>query len=281
MSRQGATRPLDYFRRPSRDGTLSHGPSAHRRLFEPNADKPRKSVNPLSYRKLKLLTKDLFDDEPEPGTRILSPPNTRPITHDQLAVEAQDVYAGLVMVEAKCVEIDEKQSAATTRPLAKRPSRDGTLSQGPSTDKPRRSVNPLSCRKLKLPTKDLFDDEPEPGTRILSPLDTRSTSHDQLAVEVKAIYAGLVMVEAKCVEIDEKQSAAPQERKLNNEQWQALIVLHRQLLHEHHDFFLASGHPATYAILSSWLPNIPYQPDCGVAGFTRFWRFCGTVCLTH
>src|SRR5213078_2329412 len=32
--------------------------------------------------------------------------------------------------------------------------------------------------------------------------------------------------------------------KLNNEQWQALIALHRTLLHEHHDFFLASQHPS-------------------------------------
>ncbi|KAL2018448.1 hypothetical protein VTK56DRAFT_804 [Thermocarpiscus australiensis] len=31
---------------------------------------------------------------------------------------------------------------------------------------------------------------------------------------------------------------------LNNDQWQALIALHRTLLHEHHDFFLASQHPS-------------------------------------
>src|SRR5277367_4240705 len=32
--------------------------------------------------------------------------------------------------------------------------------------------------------------------------------------------------------------------KLSPEQWQALIALHRTLLHEHHDFFLASQHPS-------------------------------------
>ncbi|KAK4096003.1 hypothetical protein N658DRAFT_437027, partial [Parathielavia hyrcaniae] len=32
--------------------------------------------------------------------------------------------------------------------------------------------------------------------------------------------------------------------KFNNDQWQALIALHRTLLHEHHDFFLASQHPS-------------------------------------
>lgn len=31
---------------------------------------------------------------------------------------------------------------------------------------------------------------------------------------------------------------------LNVEQFQALIALHRTLLHEHHDFFLASQHPS-------------------------------------
>lgn len=50
------------------------------------------------------------------------------------------------------------------------------------------------------------------------------------------------MVEKKCVEIDQQQAATT--NKLTNEQWQALIALHRTLLHEHHDFFLASQHPS-------------------------------------
>src|SRR5271170_3783115 len=50
------------------------------------------------------------------------------------------------------------------------------------------------------------------------------------------------MVEKKCVEIDSQQASAT--NKLSNEQWQALIALHRTLLHEHHDFFLASQHPS-------------------------------------
>ena len=51
------------------------------------------------------------------------------------------------------------------------------------------------------------------------------------------------MVEKKCVEIDQQQAATT--NKLTNEQWQALIALHRTLLHEHHDFFLASQHPSS------------------------------------
>jgi hypothetical protein len=75
--------------------------------------------------------------------------------------------------------------------------------------------------------------------------ETRPISQEQLVAEVKGIYAGLVMVESKCIEVDNSQSAEDKSSvKLNNEQWQALIALHRTLLHEHHDFFLASQHPS-------------------------------------
>ena len=50
--------------------------------------------------------------------------------------------------------------------------------------------------------------EPE---MLLQP-DTRPISHAQLVVEVKGIYAGLVMVEAKCIDIDGRQSPAAQEK---------------------------------------------------------------------
>ena len=103
-------------------------------------------------------------------------------------------------------------------------------------------------------------DEPPEGVEaepvmLLQP-DTRPISHEQLVVEVKGIYAGLVMVEAKCIDIDERQSAAAQEKDpnkrvhLKNDQWQSLIALHKQLLHEHHDFFLASQHPSASPALS-------------------------------
>lgn len=69
---------------------------------------------------------------------------------------------------------------------------------------------------------------------LLQP-ETRPISHDQLVIEVKGIYAGLVMVEAKCIDIDEKQTAAAQEKdlskkvQLKNDQWQSLIALHKQV----------------------------------------------------
>ncbi|KAK7991526.1 hypothetical protein PG988_000320 [Apiospora saccharicola] len=79
-------------------------------------------------------------------------------------------------------------------------------------------------------------------------LKTRPIDHLQLVAEVKGIYAGLVMVESKCIEVDTAQKTQT-DAKLNNEQWQALIVLHRTLLHEHHDFFLASQHPTASSSL--------------------------------
>ncbi|KXJ94197.1 hypothetical protein Micbo1qcDRAFT_42103 [Microdochium bolleyi] len=101
---------------------------------------------------------------------------------------------------------------------------------GSSSQKPARSRAPesASASVVEEPFK-----QPE----------TRPISQDQLVAEVKGIYAGLVMVESKCIEVDNAQSSQ-NDTKLNNEQWQALIALHRTLLHEHHDFFLASQHPA-------------------------------------
>lgn len=72
---------------------------------------------------------------------------------------------------------------------------------------------------------------------------TKPITLQQLIAETKGIYAGLVMVESKCIEVDNAQSAGP-DNQLNDEQWQALIALHRTLLHEHHDFFLSSQHPS-------------------------------------
>ncbi|KAL8769254.1 MAG: hypothetical protein Q9209_004755 [Squamulea sp. 1 TL-2023] len=100
--------------------------------------------------------------------------------------------------------------------------------------------------------QDLIETQPQ---MLLQP-ETRPISHAQLVVEVKGIYHGLVMVEQKCIEVDEKQSAAALERDgskrtdLKDEQWQALIALHKTLLHEHHDFFLASQHPSASPPLS-------------------------------
>ena len=96
-----------------------------------------------------------------------------------------------------------------------------------------------------------FDADPE---LLLQP-ETRPVPYEQLVDEVKGIYGGLVMVEAKCIEVDEKQTQAAQERdamkhsKLTLEQYSALIALHKTLLNEHHDFFLATQHPSATSAL--------------------------------
>ncbi|KAJ6257488.1 hypothetical protein Dda_7273 [Drechslerella dactyloides] len=104
-----------------------------------------------------------------------------------------------------------------------------------------------SFTPVNQPGSDEDGSEQQPEL-ILQP-ETRPISQEQLVAEVKGIYAGLVMVEAKCIEVDSKQAAAATQGgkdvpRLNNDQWQALIALHRTLLHEHHDFFLASQHPS-------------------------------------
>ena len=99
-------------------------------------------------------------------------------------------------------------------------------------------------------------EDSEAGIEMLLQPDTRPISHEQLVVEVKGIYAGLVMVETKCTNTDERISPSSLEREasqqsfLKDDQWRSLIALHKQLLHEHHDFFLASQHPSASSALS-------------------------------
>lgn len=77
--------------------------------------------------------------------------------------------------------------------------------------------------------------------------ETNPITEEQLINEVRGIYAGLVMVEKKCIEIDKQQAESKAE--LSGAQWQALISVHRTLLYEHHDFFLASQHPSASPVL--------------------------------
>ncbi|KAK3987453.1 EST/SMG-like protein 1 [Cladorrhinum sp. PSN332] len=105
--------------------------------------------------------------------------------------------------------------------------------------------NPKSARQPPPPPRAPPPVETEETMELIKQPETHPISQEQLVAEVKGIYAGLVMVESKCIEVDNAQSQQNDPtNKLNNEQWQALIALHRTLLHEHHDFFLASQHPS-------------------------------------
>ena len=126
-------------------------------------------------------------------------------------------------------------------------------------------------------------------TVLLQP-ETRPISHSQLVVEVRGIYAGLVMVEAKCIDVDEKQLIAAQDpntsrsTKLSSEQWRALIALHKTLLHEHHDFFLASQHPAATPMLSGLANKYAMAARLwrhGIYGFLEVLRYRLPDSLDH
>lgn len=43
--------------------------------------------------------------------KIVRQPETRPISQEQLVAEVKGIYAGLVMVEGKCIQVDAKQAA--------------------------------------------------------------------------------------------------------------------------------------------------------------------------
>lgn len=103
--------------------------------------------------------------------------------------------------------------------------------KGPVDLEPDRQTSPGGSPPIDDCAAEMLNEEPE---MLLQP-ETRPISHDQLVIEVKGIYAGLVMVEAKCIDIDEKQTAAAQEKDLSkkihlkNDQWQSLIALHKQV----------------------------------------------------
>jgi hypothetical protein len=119
------------------------------------------------------------------------------------------------------------------------------------------SARPITQERYLREVQDLLnslksqqDTPPEQLPKIVRKPETRPIPEEQLIAEAKGVYAGLVMVEGKCIQVDAKQAALAHEAppgtqpKLNNEQWQALIALHIVLLDEHHDFFLASQHPS-------------------------------------
>ncbi|KAI9711969.1 MAG: hypothetical protein M1820_001677 [Bogoriella megaspora] len=112
---------------------------------------------------------------------------------------------------------------------------------------PRSQGSPIS-RAIPHHTRGVF---PVPSQArypdlIMQP-DSRPISNEQLAAEVKSIYAGLVMVEGKCISVDTMETTP--EQQFTSEHWQALVALHRTLLHEHHDFLLASQHPSANSAL--------------------------------
>ncbi|KAL8940326.1 MAG: hypothetical protein Q9211_002339 [Gyalolechia sp. 1 TL-2023] len=218
-------------------------------------------------RNLSGTGKRLYNPDSDDPSRNLDSPRksqfVKPLTHSQRSHEA--------IVRASKPEVSSRIAPAFGSPLGH------TASQTPGpgsvpTDKP--MLGTKLDRKLpddrSHPVESHQDQKEEPPPQIIRQPETRPISHDHLVVEVKGIYAGLVILEQKCKEVDEKHSAAALERDpvrkapLGNEQWQAMIALHKTLLHEHHDFFLASQHPSASPAISK-LPGKYSMP-------ARMWR---------
>ena len=103
------------------------------------------------------------------------------------------------------------------------------------SDKDATTLSIIESIEQSPPPEDRFGHDPKTEFGLLPQLNTRQISHTELAVEVKAIYAGLAVVETKCIGSDEEQAAAAREKdlckskNLENGQWQSLIALHREV----------------------------------------------------
>ncbi|KAL7926537.1 hypothetical protein ACQKWADRAFT_142578 [Trichoderma austrokoningii] len=132
-------------------------------------------------------------------------------------------------------------AAAPTTPLAR-----------PSHPPTRRPESLMKSKKLFHPSNNHADGNHyyngDKITKIVHRLFVRSQSLLRLTQnhsKVKGIYAGFVMVESKCIQVDKEQASHNEPRcALNNSNMHSLIALQSTLLHEHHDFFLASQHPS-------------------------------------
>ncbi|KAK1144534.1 hypothetical protein N8T08_005407 [Aspergillus melleus] len=68
------------------------------------------------------------------------------------------------------------------------------------------------------------------------------SEEEELISEVRIIYGGIVAVEKKCAEYIQTNKENPD---ITPEKWHAMLTVHRMLLQEHHDFFMASQHPSS------------------------------------
>ncbi|RMY62355.1 hypothetical protein D0865_00477 [Hortaea werneckii] len=89
-------------------------------------------------------------------------------------------------------------------------------------------------------------------------------SQDQLAAEVRGIYAGLVKLEAKCIAYDAELDSQSHD-KLTQGKEQALVEIHQTLLHEYYDFFMGTQHPSA----TKELKTLPARHRM----FARMWRY--------
>ncbi|CVL01307.1 uncharacterized protein FPRN_11692 [Fusarium proliferatum] len=90
------------------------------------------------------------------------------------------------------------------------------------------SITPRPLAKDTARTNSLPEPAPGSDSKMVQYSETWPISQEQLVPGVKAIYAGLVMIETKCTEVDKAASA---NSNYSSEDWQ-IIALHRQLMYE-------------------------------------------------
>ncbi|KAK4162042.1 EST/SMG-like protein 1 [Cladorrhinum sp. PSN259] len=206
-----------------------------RRHAEPDTGPPRSSAVAQTDRARERDTRSPTPSIKREGSRSrsTSPPKRAKARHNDDLDRRPPVRAG------KLWSPDDDTTTSNPRPFDKSNVASSQRLRLSSASNPKLSRQPHLQPRAPPPV------EVEETMELIKQPETRPISQEQLVAEVKGIYAGLVMVESKCIEVDNAQSQQNDPtNKLNHDQWQALIALHRTLLHEHHDFFLASQHPS-------------------------------------
>ncbi|KAI7721490.1 hypothetical protein KC353_g1300, partial [Hortaea werneckii] len=195
-------------------------------------------------------------------------PSDYPIVSHQLATGANDgnaAQAAAAVNSVKCAtQLNHSSPMSTTSGSetsddSMNPRLDNlTPPESPGEADPLYTASTAYGRAPSQPTlpraqhANLLEQKPTAKGRqsVHSPKSHLRNASNQLAAEVKGIYAGLIMVESKCINIDAAQ-ASECPTKLAREQWQALVALHRTLLYEHYDFLMATQHPLATAELKA------------------------------
>ncbi|EMC97267.1 hypothetical protein BAUCODRAFT_575151 [Baudoinia panamericana UAMH 10762] len=177
-----------------------------------------------------------------PSMPSVLPQHSMLVTNGDYAQEqAQEPFGDFGSAHAS--QRNSPASTALGRQLAALEFMPQSGSSGPG-DKPSRSTRQAVTRNTKArPTGILTLAEKANFTGLILQPDSPHVTEEQLTTEIRAIYAGLIMAEAKCINVDAALAADPNS-KLEDSQWQALVALHRTLMYEHHDFCMATRHPS-------------------------------------
>lgn len=81
---------------------------------------------------------------------------------------------------------------------------------------------------------------------LLELQDAEPVTEEELISEVRIIYGGIIEVEKRCAEYIQ---AGQQMDIIPTDKWHSMLTVHRILLQEHHDFFMASQHPSSIPAL--------------------------------